>query len=245
MSLPVTENSLFTLGSATSCPVQLGPPPSIADAESAPTDQSLLPQIQLLTPRGAAWSSDENYTPDTVQRGVWLAFSGFAAQLWSDLFGAFSQVFPSAITFALDDWETELALPEPGDAVSYGAMTIADRVAAVQTKYRDPGGASPAYFVCVARQLGYQTNIHEPGSFEFGVSTFADPAVEDPLGFGLDDGQYWIVQVLGVTPEYFTFGESAFGDALTDFPRATDLEARIRRRANIDTTVIFDYSGGP
>jgi uncharacterized protein YmfQ (DUF2313 family) len=244
MSLPVTENSLFAAYALVVCPASIGAPPSIADAESAPTGDSLAPQIQLLTPRGAAWSTDENYAPDTVQSGVWLALSGFAARLWSDLFGAFSQAFPSAVSYALTDWETELGLPEPGEAASYGALTVTDRLAAIQTKYRDSGGASSAYFICIARQIGYRTNVHEPGTFEFGVSTFADPSVEDPLSFGPDDGQYWIVQVLGVTPEYFAFGASAFGDALTDFPRATDLEARIRRRANVDTTVIFDYSGG-
>ena len=235
--------SILTLQDQAVCPVQTGTPPSIVDAESAPTAASLLPQIQLLTPRGAAWSTDENYTPDTILEGVWTAISGFAAQVWSDAFTAFSQVFPSAIGFSLEDWETELQLPEPGDPTDIGAMTTADRVMAVQQKYTDPGGCSPGYFICIAAQIGYAVNILELGFFEFDGVTEFDGLTG--LELGIDPGQYWIVQVMGVTPEYFTFGPSLFDgvSGLTSFPIAVALERRIRRRANVDTTVIFDYSG--
>lgn len=232
--------SILTTHDMAVCPVIAGAPPSIADAESSPTAATFLPQVQLLTPRGAAWGTDEAaISGPTVMKGVWTAIAGTFATLWSAAFDAASQAFPSAITWSLAEWEAELALPEPDEAVQFAAMTIADRVAAVQAKDRDRGGASPGYFICIAAQLGYTVNVLEPGWFEFGLSCFDG---DDQL-MGIDPGQYWIVQILNVTPEYFSFGASAFGDALTDFPIATALEARIRRRMNIDTAVYFDYSG--
>ncbi|MCW2276386.1 DUF2313 domain-containing protein [Rhodoblastus acidophilus] len=249
------------------CPLISARPPSIVDVESAPTDETLLPQILHFTPRGAAWSTDENFEPETVLRGVWLAIADFAADMWTRLFTVFSQAFPSLVTDALADWETELGLPEAGEEAIYATLDDAARLRAVRQAYADAGGASPGYFICVADQLGYRVEVTENGFFAFdgtpfdgatrlamlsdvrlfscdGVMSF--DSVTGLTNFCVDPTQFWTVKLLDIQATYLAFdGVMSFdgAQALTSIPYATALERRIRNRANVETYVFFDYSG--
>lgn len=154
-------------------------PPSVLDVESQPTADSLLPQILSLTPRGAAWGTDETGDgrgASPVQRSLWRAFSGWVAGHLGRDWAAATQTFPSAMTYTLPDWERELGLPDP---CSTGAAGTQARVASVRAKYAAFGGQSPAYFVCLAASLGYVITIEEPTQFLIDVSELGpDPITE-------------------------------------------------------------------
>ncbi|WP_375455650.1 putative phage tail protein [uncultured Methylobacterium sp.] len=145
-------------------------PPSVADRQSAPSADDLLPQVLALTPRGAAWGRDEagdGRGASPVMRRFWRAVAGWVADVNARDFTVATQTFPSAATIALADWETELGLPDP---CMPAARTVEQRVAMVRARFGAQGGASPAYFACVATSLGHAVTIEEPDQFLCDVS---------------------------------------------------------------------------
>lgn len=245
-------------------------PPSVFDLEAQPSADDLLPQILALTPRGAAWGTDEagdGRGASPVQRSFWRAIAAWAADHLGLDWLAATQTFPSAITYTLADWERELGLP---DGCSTAPQGIEARVATVRAKFQAQGGQSPAYFVCLAASLGYTVTVEEPTQFFCDDSECVgedivelwfscdDGACDDTpleafaLATTVDDGnevsdesvwKYWIVHV-------GTLGESWFApddgtcdsDPLEAFTTASDLECEFRRICPPHTQLVFDYS---
>ena len=246
-------------------------PPSVADQEAQPTADSLLPQILPLCPRGPAWGTDE--TGDgkgaaPVQRTVWRAIAGWAASHLGLDWTAATQTFPSATTYTLPDWETELGLPGP---CSSGQGGVPVRQAAVRAKFSSVGGQSPGYFVCLAKSIGYAITIEEPTQFLCDVSECVGSDIQetyflcdespvgtdgDPLeGFILPTDaaagdqvsdqsvwQYWIVHAGASRETWFTCddGECAY-DPLEGFVPAADLECALNALAPPHAKLIFAY----
>ena len=170
------------------CSLLAAVPPSVADKQSAPTADDLLPAVLTLTPRGSAWGTDEagdGRGASPVMLRVWRAIAKWAADLNARDFEVATQAFPSGATIALGDWETELGLP---DACTPGQRSTAERLAAVRTKYGAIGGSSPDYLICVAAALGYDITIEEPTQFLCDVSECADGGVSEGY-FTCDDGR--------------------------------------------------------
>lgn len=147
------------------CSLVSGTAPSVADKQSTPSADDVLPAVLALTPRGPAWGTDEvgdGQRAAPVMRRVWRAVAAWVADLNAREFEVAVQCFPSAITFALPDWERELALPDPCRA---SANTVANRIASVQQRFGALGGQSREYFICLAAALGYDIVIEEPTQF--------------------------------------------------------------------------------
>lgn len=246
-------------------------PPSVVDLEAQPTADSLLPQILPLTPRGAAWGTDEagdGSGASPVQRSVWRALAAWAADHLTLDWTAATQTFPSAITYTLPDWERELGLPGPC-ASGLGGVPV--RQAAVRAKFANQGGQSPAYFVCLAHSLGYAVTIEEPTQFLCDASECVGGDLQesyflcddspvgadgDPLeGFVLasdpTDGdqvsdqtvwQYWIVHAGASTATWFTCDDGECAyDPLEGFVPAADLECALNAVAPPHTRLIYAY----
>ncbi|MGU3539968.1 putative phage tail protein [Methylobacterium sp. A54F] len=144
------------------CAILSATPPSIADRQSNPTGDDLLPAVLALTPRGPAWGTDEagdGRGASPVMRFFWTAVAKWAADLNARDFALASQVFPSAITTALPDWEQELGLP---DACLPSRSAIANRINAVRVRFGAIGGSSPEYMRCLAASVGYDVLVEEP-----------------------------------------------------------------------------------
>ena len=170
------------------CAALSATPPSVLDAEAQPTADTLLPQILPLTPRGPAWGTDEagdGRGASPVQRRVWRAIAAWAADHLGLDWTAATQSFPSAITYTLPDWERELGLP---DACAVGPSTTDGRISAVRAKFAAAGGCSPAYFVCLARSLGYAIRIEEPTQFMVDVSECSADSIMETW-FTIDEGE--------------------------------------------------------
>lgn len=245
-------------------------PPPVTDVLSAPTADTILPQLLQLTPRGAAWGTDEAGSgrgANPVMLGMWRAIAGHAAANYATEFDVATQCFPSAITFSLEDWEDEYGLPD--DCFS-GQSGTKQRIAAVRARFGALGGQSPAYFVCLAQSMGYDITIEEPTQFLCDVSECVGDDITE-LWFSCDDGRcddtplesfestavsdegdevsgetvwkYWIVHVgaLGESWFYPDDGQCDW-DPLEGFNVAADLECELRRYAPPHTVLIFDYS---
>ncbi|GJD51076.1 hypothetical protein OPKNFCMD_3827 [Methylobacterium crusticola] len=246
-------------------------PPSVVDAQAAPTADQILPQIAgALTPRGPAWGADEagdGRGASPVMRRVWSALAAWVADLNATEWTLATQALPSAITYSLPEWEAEFGLPDP---CFQGGSGAAARVGAVRARFAALGGASPAYFVCLAASIGYDITIEEPTQFLCDVSEVVeegltetwflvdDGAIDDtPLeGFLLNPDvedadplsdemqwKYWIVHVRAAGETWFRVDEGELDlDPLEGFDIAADLECLLGRYAPQHTRLLFNYS---
>ena len=250
-----------------------GLPPSVADRQSAPTADDLLPQVLALTPRGPAWGTDEagdGRGASPIMRLFWRALAAWAAANNTAEFDTAIQALPSAITWSLPDWEREYGLP---DGCASFAPTTEQRVAAVRLRYGAQGGQSPAYFICLAASLGYDVTIEEPSQFRVDTSECVEPVLldtffecdtsecdGDPLeGYALADEvadaeevsdlnmwRYWIVHVVSAGETWFRADEGECdGDPLEGWITATDLECAMRREAPPHAELVFFYEAPP
>jgi uncharacterized protein YmfQ (DUF2313 family) len=215
-------------------------PPSVADRESAPTADDLLPQVIATVPRGVIWGTDEasdGTGASPVMRRVWKAVAGWLADFYAAASQAATQAFPSAITYSLDDWEAEYGLPDPCTSPASG---VQGRINAVRARFGAQGGASPAYFVCLAASIGYDIAISEPSDFLCDVSECDG----DDTVVTVNGHHEWIVHLNGLGDTWFYCDEGMCDDTpLEGFVVATDIECVLRRVAPTATTLIFDYSG--
>lgn len=213
-------------------------PPSVEDALTGPTTETLTPQVLAVAPRGAAWGTDEygdGRGASPVQRQFWSAIAGFAADLYAAAFGAAVQAFPSAITTRLTDWEIELGLPDV--CLSPISGTIG-RVNSVRARHRAQGGSSLAYFYCLAVSLGYDITITEPSQFICGISECDGP--DEVSDLNLHDT--WLVSFAGDSLIYFRPDEGVVDETpLEGFLVPSDLECIFRRHAPMHTTLVFAY----
>lgn len=214
-------------------------PPSVDDSLAIPTAETLAPQVIAIAPRGAAWGTDEygdGQGASPVQRQFWAAIAGFAADLYASAFAASVQVFPSAVSTRLADWENELGLPDPCISPASGT---AGRINSVRAKHASVGGSSIAYYVCLAVSLGYDITITEPTQFTCDVSECdGDHEVSD-----LNVHDVWVVSFAGDSLTYFRPDEGIVDETpLEGFLIPADLECIFRRSAPTHTTLVFAYA---
>lgn len=202
------------LGLGWPCALLTDPPPSVADKQSNPSAADLLPAVLALTPRGPAWGTDEagdGRGASTIMRLVWTAVAAWVADINARDFAVASQVFPSAITTALPDWEAELGLP---DTCLPSQSAVADRINAVRVRFGAVGGASPEYLRCLAASVGYDVQIAEPTQFLVDTSEVTGPGVIEAW-FHVDESE---LDGEGVSEIYATCDDCACDDTpLEDF----------------------------
>ncbi|WP_457091405.1 putative phage tail protein [Microvirga sp. P5_D2] len=222
------------------CALLPATPPSVADRLGEPTAADLLPQVIAEVPRGPIWGTDEvsdGTGASPIMRRYWTAVAGWLADHYKTAFEAATQAFPSAITYSLDDWEAEYGLPDPCTSPASGDT---GRINAVRARFGAQGGASPAYFICLAASVGYDITITEPDDFICSVSECGG----DDTVVAANGHHEWIVHLINTGDIWFYAGEGITGETpLGGFVAATDLECMLRRVAPAHTTLIFDYSG--
>jgi len=130
----------------------------------------------------------------------------------------------------LADWERVLGLPDTC-AGGYG-QTQGERIAAALSKLRQRGGQSRAYFIGVAKALGFEITIEEHSVFTSG-STCGSPICNEPWRF------VWTVRAPQTTVRPFTT-RSASGEPLASWGNAL-LECVINRLKPAHTFVQFAY----
>jgi uncharacterized protein YmfQ (DUF2313 family) len=172
-----------------------------------------------------------------VMRRVWTALAGWLSDYYKAAFEAATQAFPSAVTYSLNDWEAEYGLPDPCTSPASG---VQGRINALRARFGAQGGASPAYFICLAASIGYDITITEPADF---ICDLSECGGDDTVV--TDNGHHeWIVHLIGLGDTWFYAGDAIMGETpLGGFVAAADLECMLRRVAPEHTTLIFDYSG--
>lgn len=193
---------------ALSCPAGTDGAPRVpVDRLTAPTGDTLLPQVLLNAPRGAAWQTDSLQPPlgTTVQHRLFAVLADALAEGYRTLTRAWTSAFPSVTDEpGLQAWEADYGLPDPclGDAPS-----LAARRAAVRASLALPETAGRQDLVCLAAAAGFAVSIAEREGFECGWSGFGEE------GFGHPDLPHtFFVSAPSLGLTWLTCGETGFGE---------------------------------
>lgn len=215
-----------------------------------------------LLPTGPAWPREPESTLQVVIAGlaeIWgappnrqeadtqVSVDGRAADL------LVTEADPRTTLELLPDWETAFGLP---DLCLAEPLTIEARQNALVNRYTMLGGASPAFFVAQAANIGYAIAIKEHSPYVCGISKVGDTRPTDPnavsvnfrweLGDPLTLRMCWTVLVLHPRLSWFRVGPGGGRvgfDPMLRIGIATDLECLIRRIQPGHGFVFFDYSG--
>lgn len=140
---------------------------------------------------------------------------------------------PAGSVELLTDWERAAGLPDKcsGELES----TLQGRRQAVLAKLASVGGQSKAYFIEVARQLGYEITISEFHPFRAGLSTAGDALTNGP-----EWAHTWRVNSRDTAIISFRAGLSAAGEPLRSWGNSA-LECKINQLKPAHTLALFGY----
>lgn len=183
--------------------------------------------IKLLPP-GQAFQRDPGTQMEQLMLGCAVEFTrleGRADQLAIE-------VVPSTTNELLSDWERVAGLPDrcSGELEE----TLQGRRNALVAKLASTGGQSKAYFISVAKALGYTITVSEFRPFRAGMSQAGDP---------LTNGDWvytWRINAPETTIIEFKAGRSAAGEPLRSWGNAP-LECKINQIKPAHTITLFGY----
>ena len=187
-----------------------------------------LSALLALLPRGRVWPRD----PDSV---LVRSLSGLAPvyeRSDSQACNLLVDAFPSTAVQLLPEWESTLGLPDP---CLGPAPTIAARQAVVVAKLTSRGGQSPAYFVRLAKELGFDVTVQEYAPAHAGSARCGQPAL------GIAWAHAWsVTSALGPITTA-TCGVSHCGDPLRSWANVL-LECQLRETEPAHARLFFLYS---
>ena len=206
-------------------------PPDCSDAESTPSRATIGSQLLRMLPRGPLWDFREQVMQPAFWRGAAEALAIWYARATEVTLASTVVTAPAEF---LDDWETELGVPGPcmqplvDNQVRRKRLRIA----------RQPGGATAAYFICLASRYGYMIDIDDDlPPFECAASECGRH------GLGDDEDLFIVTSLTTDDIIWMQCGASELGTiGLGAFPVAEDLECIIRRNKPAHTNVWFRYA---
>ena len=198
-----------------------------------------------LLPVGRAWPRDEDSVLMRLVRGL--------SEIWGVRIDASAadlieiEADPRRTIALLAEWERAYGLP---DECVAEPLSVGQRQAALVARMTTMGGQSRAFFVDVARALGYSIFIDEFSPFMAGVSACGDTretgAASEPFRWEIGDVDmrfFWRVRVVGVALTWFRAGSGQAGvDPHLRIGIASDLECLLRRWKPAHTEIVFAYA---
>lgn len=184
-------------------------------------------QLQALLPSGLAWTR-ESEAALTRLLDAWaaeLARVDAAASVLID------EADPRTVGQLLADWEHTADLPGPCTALG---ETLQQRRHALWSKVTARGGQSKAFFIELAKAIGYDVTISEFHPFQAGVSHAGDELTNENWL------HWWMVRAPETTVFEFKAGQSVAGEPVRSWGDAP-LECAIRERKPAHTDVTFAY----
>lgn len=185
--------------------------------------------LQNLLPTGLVWPRKADCVQIAVLRALAQSYQQSDQSAESLLTGA----FPATATIMLTDWEKTLGLPD--DCAIGENDSIAIRQKAIVSKLFSTGGQSAAYFIGVAKALGYTISITFYRQARAGMSVCGDALNGDDWPFT------WLVTAPQTTITYAQAGQSYAGDPLRSWGNKR-LECRLTKLAPSYTIVKFGYA---
>jgi len=184
--------------------------------------------LKSLLPPGEAFPRDVGTNLDDLLAALaeeWARIDARGDQLIVD-------GLPATSSELLSDWERVLGLPDK--CAGTLETTMQGRRNAAVSKLTSTGGQSKAYFIAVAKALGYEITISEFRPFRAGLSQAGDP---------LTNGDWvytWRVNAPETTIIDFRAGRSSAGEPLRTWGNDT-LECKINQLKPAHTITLFGY----
>lgn len=184
-------------------------------------------QLDALLPQGAAWPRDADAKMRLLTRGLAEEFARVDMRA-NDLL---SEVLPNTTVQMLDDWERAAGLPDT--CVATG-QTLQERRSALLARLTNMGGQSRAFFIELAKYLGFTITITEFRQFRAGISRAGEPLCGDPWL------HTWRVNAPQTTIVAFRSGVSGAGEPLRKWGNEL-LECVFGRVKPAHTVLLFGY----
>lgn len=143
----------------------------------------------------------------------------------------YSAIFPDSGQ-GLSDWERVLALPDP--CLIGVPQSGSQRVQAVVSKVQACGGQSKAFFIALAKSLGYDITIKTFRPAKAGIARAGDPV------YGGDWAFTWRVNAPAVTISYARAGIARGGDPVAAWGNKS-LECRLSQMKPAESILLFGY----
>ena len=161
-----------------------------------PAQDDIYLGLLALLPRGRAWQTHDGSIDraDSVLKSFWYAIAGVVEGVETDICGTFDEFFCATASDDIDLWQEEYGLPDDcdpwGDDVCAKVATL--------------GGTSAAYYMALAEDLGYATEMRWltgddaefPGvhsTLHVVIDTALSAALPSPLTLGI-----WVLGAPGV-----------------------------------------------
>lgn len=186
---------------------------------------SLADQLRLLLPPVAYDSRAANLSAVIEAEAAALASAELLASQ------VYQTIFPDS-GLGLADWERVLGLPDP--CLQGISQTVRQRINAVVSKRRGYGGQSKAYFIALAKSLGYDITITV-----FRPARAGSARAGQPL-YGGNWNWTWRVNAPAVTVTHAAAGLSGAGDALAAWGNKA-LECRLLQIKPAESILLFGY----
>ncbi len=184
-------------------------------------------QLDALLPQGLAWSRDADLRMRELTRGLAEEFARVDARA-DDLL---REVLPNTTVQMLEDWERTAGLPDTCVAT---AQTLQERRNALLSRLASMGGQSRAFFIELARYLGFEITITEFRQFRAGASRAGEPVCDRAWLYA------WRVNAPSTTIIVFRSGVSAAGEPLRKWGNEL-LECVFNRVKPAHTVLLFGY----
>ena len=133
---------------------------------------------------------------------------------------------------ALTDWERVLGLPDP--CLIGVPQSGSQRVQAVVSKLKWRGGQSKAFFISLAKSLGYDITITTFRPPRAGIARAGDPV------YGGDWAFTWRVNAPAVSITYARAGIARAGDPVAAWGNKS-LECRLSQMQPAESILLFGY----
>ncbi len=182
--------------------------------------------LLLLQPRGVIWTRD----PGSVRARSAAGLANEMSLVETFLEQILAERSPRTAYYLLGDWEKVLGLPD--ECTSAEVETIAERRAVAHARMISTGGQSPAYYIAMAKALGYDITILEYRARWYGRRNFGE-------FYGGQDMQFvWRVVEKSGSSRWRKYGSAFLGEKYRRWGNYT-LLCMIRRTAPAHTIVLF------
>ncbi len=210
-------------------PGPLGQMPTVTNWAPIPELDPYAQALIALIPEGVAWTRE----PDSALAGLVQAQAASLSRVHRAADDLVAESAPSAALMLLPDYEGVLGLPGP--CATELAESVAERRLHVWSRWTATGGATPAFLIGLAAQLGYDVTIEEFRGSEVGVFCVDDELVD------IEALHCFIVHA-GVTAGFdFTAGDGGADEPLGWFVPNAVIECAIRRARPAHTWAGFAY----